>query len=103
MPLRAHVVEPGRVALHSVYLQDYFEGRSGSVTVSLAGGASGPVLFACEGRPNALIMFLELRPGVHRRNQGLPQDSLHNENRLLPGNHHRYSYSCISHICLSAY
>ena len=56
VPLRAHFAEPGRIALSSAYLQDYFKGRSGPVTVALSGGDGGPVLFTHKGRPHALIM-----------------------------------------------
>jgi len=54
--VRAHFTEPGKIALSLAYLQHYFKGRSGPVTISLSGGVSGPALLAHKGKPNALIM-----------------------------------------------
>jgi DNA polymerase-3 subunit beta len=54
LPVRS--TAPGKVAINITYLLEYFRGKEGSVTISLARNKDAPVTFAHRGTPHIIIM-----------------------------------------------
>ena len=61
VPLRAQSNDPGKTAMNVTYLLEYFKGKEGSVTMTLAGTEGAPITFTHRGTPHTLLMPMSVQ------------------------------------------